>query len=131
MAILTNNLPKAISEVLSGITDGVEDAGSIVANVTARFPEKVVFQIESIVALNSLKREKIVTQEDIVTSTTVDEVLARDDFYLNGAFVETKNYVDSSGTWGRSTVSGGGRITTSYEDNALGVILEIPGPKSS
>jgi hypothetical protein len=131
MGVLTNNIPRVVSEVLAGINSGVQDVGSIVSNVTANPPEKVVFQMDAIDTLNFFERQKIVVVPEKKQVTQVEEVTARDEFYLNGVLAEIKDYVDSSAYTVERTFAPEGYTQRTYEDSAVGVTLEIEGPKSS
>jgi hypothetical protein len=131
MALLVNNLAKAISEVLAGIHDGVEDVGSIVSNVIADPPEKVVFEVDAITQLNFFERKRIVEVPEKKITTQVEEVTATDEFYLGGVLAEVANYVDATAFSVERTEAAGGYETRKYEDNALSFTLEVPGPKSS
>jgi len=129
MAILTNNLPAAISGILAGINEGIEDVGNVVSDVNARPPETVTFQVDSIVTLNSLKREEIINQGVATSVTTVPAVNATDDFYIGGSLVHSQTYVDESAySLTTTTTTMGVSKNTSYEDNAIGFTLDIKGP---
>ena len=131
MAVDVNKVQRAVAEVLAGINDGIADVSSIVSNVIANPPEKVVFQIEAVTVRDLFERVKIVEvpQKGIVTQ--IEEVTARDEFSLNGVLVETVDYVDSTAYTVERTVAASGYTQKEYEDNAIGVLLEVPGPKSS
>lgn len=131
MPIDVSNIQKAVSGVLAGINDGVADVTSIVSNVTANPPEKVVFQIDAVTVRDLFERTKIVEVPNKKIVTHVEEVTARDEFSLNGAFVETVNYVDSTAYTVERTVAATGYTQKEYEDNSIGVVLEVEGPKSS
>ena len=131
MPVDVNKIQRAVSEVLAGINDGVVDVGSIVSNVTANFPEKVVFEIEAVTARDIIERLKITEIPAKRVVTQVEEVTARDEFHLNGVLVETVDYVDSTAYTVERTIAATGYIQKEYEDNAIDVVLEIEGPKSS
>ena len=69
MAVDVNKVQRAVAEVLAGINDGIADVSSIVSNVIANPPEKVVFQIEAVTVRDLFERVKIVEvpQKGIVT----------------------------------------------------------------
>jgi hypothetical protein len=131
MAIDVNKVQKAVSQVLSGISDGVEDVGSIVSNVTADFPEKVVFQMEAVTNRDAIERVKLTQIPEKRIITQVGEVTARDEFSLSGVLVETVNYVDSTAYTVEQAIAATESVQKEYEDAAIGVVLEILGPKSS
>jgi hypothetical protein len=131
MAIDVSKIQKAISEVLSGINDGVMGVGSVVANVAATPPEKVIFQIDAVTVRDFFERAKIVQIAEKKQVTHVGEVTARDEFRLNGALVETVDYVDSTAYVIKQTTSASELVQKEYENNSVGVILEIEGPKNS
>ena len=58
MAILVNKLAQAISGILAGINEGVEEVRGVAPDVQARPPEIIIFEVSSILTLNSLKREE-------------------------------------------------------------------------
>lgn len=129
MAILTNNLAAAISGILAGINEGIEDVGSIVSDVNARPPEIITFQVDSIVTLNSLKREELIEQGTATSATTAPAVNATDDFYIGGDLVHSQTYVDESAYSSTTTTTTTGiSKNTSFEDNAIGFTLDIKSP---
>lgn len=131
MPIDVSNIQRAVSGVLSGINDGVADVGSIVSNVTANPPEKVVFQIDAVTVRDLFERTKVVEVPEKKIVTHIEEVTARDEFNLNGVLVETADYVDSTAYTVERTVAASGYTQKEYEDNSVGVVLEVEGPKSS
>ena len=132
MAILTNNLPAVISGIIAGINDGVEDVGGVAPDVQARPPENITFEIDSILELNSLKRQEL-TEQGVATSvTTAPAVKAKDDFYIGGALVHSQTYEDESAySYTTTTTTTGVSKNTSFEDNAIGFILNVKGPEIS
>lgn len=129
MALLVNNLPRAIAGVMEGINDGVEDIGSIVSNVIARPPEKVVFSMDAIVALNSLERVQIKvsgpTVKTIVATNVVETVS------INGNTTGLSPLPPTTTNTTVETTSGGEVRRVTREDQAAGVVFEYPGVKSS
>jgi hypothetical protein len=132
MAILTNNLSAVISGVIAGINDGVEDVGGVAPDVQAKPPETITFEIDSIFSLNSLKREELIQQGVATSVTTAPAVNATDDFYIGGALVHSQTYEDESAFSSTTTITTAGiSKNTSFEDNAIGFILNIKGPETS
>lgn len=127
--LLVVRIPEVISGVINAINEGVEQAKNFIEYAAP--PEKVVFTGGAAVSLNSLKRTTITEILPKKRITTVGEVQARDEFYLNGALVETKDYVDSSAYTIEQITGAGGSERVTFENNAIGFVLEIPGPKSS
>lgn len=129
MALLVNNLPRAIAGVMEGINDGVEDIGSIVSNVIARPPEKVVFSMDAIVALNSLERVQIKVSEPTVKTIVATNVV--ETVSINGDTTGLSPLPLTTTNTTVETTSGREVRRVTREDQAAGVIFEYPGVKSS
>jgi hypothetical protein len=130
MALIINNIPKAVSEVMQGINEGIEDVGSIVSNVTADPPQKVVFYMDAIIDTNSLVRKKIKEKAisiKTVVSSNIVEILAFNNNNLTGL----NSVPPPSSHTTVETISTGLSQTLPREDQAIGVVLEYPGSKSS
>lgn len=118
-------LPMAISAIIAAIDEGVEQARAVVDYAAP--PRSIDFTGDAAVSFNSLQRESETTVSRKST-TTVGEVLARDDFYLNGLLVESVEYVDSSGYVVEEQFIGGGSKKVAFEDNAVRFQTRIFGP---
>ena len=129
MALHVNSLPRAISGIIGGINDGIEDIGSIVANVIARPPEKVVFNMDAIVALNSLERVEIRVSEPTVKTIVATNVVETVSINGNTTGLSPLPLITTNTTV--QSTSGGEVRRTTHEDQAVGAVLEIPGQKSS
>lgn len=129
MALLVNNLPRAISGVMEGISEGVDDVGSLVSNVIARPPEKVVFYMDAIVALNSLERVQITVSEPTVKTVVATNVVETTSINgnLTGLFPLPLTTTNTT----VETTSGGEVRRVTREDQSAGVVFEYPGVKSS
>jgi hypothetical protein len=129
MALLVNNLPRAIAGIMEGINDGIEDIGSIVSNVIARPPEKVVFNMDAIVALNSLERVEIRVSEPTVKTIVATNVVETVSVNGNTTGLSPLPLITTNTTV--ETTFGGEVRRTTHEDQAAGVVFEYPGVKSS
>lgn len=128
--LAVSKIPGAISAVITAIDDGVEQARNLVEYAAP--PEKVVFSGGAALSFNSIERRTITETPPKVAVTEIEAVSAKDEFFLNGVLVETRDYIDSSGyTVTKTWTKDGPEIVTEYEDNSIGFILEVPGPKSS
>jgi len=126
MALRVSQIPKAVAEVMAGISSGLEEARNTVDVV--RPPPKVVFSGDMVIALNSLERIQTEVRGPSVRTTefgpqvTVD-VVERDGVYSH---TDTTTRLPYS-----RTESELGSVVTkrAYEDQAIGVVLEYPGPE--
>ena len=131
MAILVNKLAQAISGILAGINEGVEEVRGVAPDVQARPPEIIIFEVSSILTLNSLKREELTEQGPATSATTAPAVNATDDFYIGGALVHSETYEDETAYSSTTTTTTTGvSRNTSFEDDAIGFTLNIKGPES-
>lgn len=127
MAILVNKLAQAISGVMAGINDGVEQAGNYVD--VARPPEKVVFLGDIIMAVNDLKKEKTSVQDAASVVVEAGRVVTTEDVYLDGVYNHTNTTIEAPRTT-TQIASASTTIKTTHEDQAIGMVFEYPGPKS-
>lgn len=114
---------------MQGINEGIEDVGSIVSNVTADPPQKVVFYMDAIIDTNSLVRKKIKEKAlsiKTVVSSNIVETLA-----FNNNLTGLNSVPPPSNHTTVETLSTGLSQTIAREDQAIGVVLEYPGSKSS
>lgn len=127
MALLVNKLAQAISGVMAGINDGIEQAGNYVDVV--RPPEKVIFDGDIIMGLNELKIERITTLQPSSTVTQFSQVVTTEDVYLDGIYNHTNTTTEAPRT-NTETTSAQTLTKTTFEDQAVGMKFEYPGPKS-
>jgi hypothetical protein len=127
MALTLNLIPSAISEVMSGINEGLEQARDFVDSV--RPPEKVVFSADAILAVNSLERIETRVSEPTVKTVTTTNVVETISINGNQEGLSPLPAVTTSTT--TETISGGGVTKKSFEDQATEFVFEFPGPKSS
>jgi len=127
MAILVNKLAQAISGVMAGINDGIEQAGNYVDVV--RPPEKVVFGGDIIMAVNDLRTEHVTVQEASSVVVEMGQIVTTEDVYLDGVYNHTNTTIESPRTT-TETMSASTTIKTTHEDQAIGMVFEYPGPKS-
>ena len=127
MAILVNKLAQAISGVMAGINDGIEQAGNYVDVV--RPPEKVVFDGDIIMGLNDLDNKRIVVQQPSSVVTEFSQVVTKEDVYLDGVYNHTNTTTEAPRTT-TETTSAQTLVKTTFEDQAIGMKFEYPGPKS-
>lgn len=114
---------------MEGINSGIEDVGSIVPNVVARPPEKVVFNMDAIVALNSLERIQIKVSEPTVKTIVATNVVETVSINGDTTGLSPLPLVTTNTTVETTSVGEVRRVT--HEDQAAGVTFEYPGPKSS
>lgn len=127
MAILVNKLAQAISGVMAGINDGIEQAGNYVDVV--RPPEKVVFDGDIIMAVNDLSTERVTVQEASSVAVETGQVVTTEDVYLDGVYNHTNTTTEAPRTT-TETTSASTTTKTTHEDQAIGMVFEYPGPKS-
>ena len=125
MALRVSQIPKAVSEVMAGISAGLEEARNTVDVV--RPPPKVVFSGDMVIALNSLERIQTEVREPTVRVTEFGSKVSVDVVELDGVYSHTD--ITTRLPYTRTEEDSGGRVTKrSFEDQAVGVVLEYPGP---
>lgn len=127
MALSINNLPQAISEIMSGIDDGLHQAGDYIDSV--RPPEKVIFSTDAILALNSIERIETRVSEPTVKTVTTSNIIETTSINGNQAGIFPLPTQTTNTT--TEVTSGGDLIKRGFEDQAVGFVFEFPGPKSS
>jgi ribosome-interacting GTPase 1 len=125
MALRVSQIPKAVSEVMAGISAGLEEARNTVDVV--RPPPKVVFSGDMVIALNSLERIQTEVREPTVRVTEFGSKVSVDVVERDGVYSHTD--ITTRLPYTRTEEDSGGRVTKrSFEDQAVGVVLEYPGP---
>lgn len=114
---------------MEGISEGVDDVGSIVSNVIARPPEKVMFYMDAIVALNSLERVQLRVSEPTVKTVVTTNVVETTSINGNTTGLSPLPLTTTNTTV--ETTSGGEVRRVTREDQAAGVVFEYPGVKST
>lgn len=127
MALLVNKLAQAISGVMAGINDGIEQAGNYVDVV--RPPEKVVFGGDIIMAVNDLSTERVTVQEASSVAVETGQVVTTEEVYLDGVYNHTNTITEAPRT-NTETTSAQTLTKTTFEDQAVGMKFEYPGPTS-
>ena len=125
MALRVSQIPKAVSEVMAGISAGLEEARNTVDVV--RPPPKVVFSGDMVIALNSLERIQTEVREPTVRVTEFGSKVSVDVVERDGVYSHTD--ITTRLPYTRTEEDSGGRVTKrSFEDQAVGIVLEYPGP---
>jgi hypothetical protein len=126
MALRVSQIPKAVAEVMAGISSGLEEARNTVDVV--RPPPKVVFSGDMVIAVNSLERIQTEVRTPTVRTTefgpkVVEDVVERDGVYSHTDITTRLPYTRTE-TELRSP-----SIRRTFDDQAVGVVLEYPGPE--
>lgn len=125
MALRVSQIPKAVAEVMAGISSGLEEARNTVDVV--RPPPKVVFSGDMVIALNSLERIQTEVREPTVRVTEFGPQVSVDVVERDGVYSHTD--ITTRMPYTRTEVeSGGETVKRSFEDQAVGIVLEYPGP---
>ena len=110
---------------MAGISAGLEEARNTVDVV--RPPPKVVFSGDMVIALNSLERIQTEVREPTVRVTEFGSKVSVDVVERDGVYSHTD--ITTRLPYTRTEEDSGGRVTKrSFEDQAVGVVLEYPGP---
>jgi ribosome-interacting GTPase 1 len=125
MALRVSQIPKAVAEVMAGISAGLEEARNTVDVV--RPPPKVVFSGDMVIVLNSLERIQTEVREPTVRVTDFGPKVSVDVVERDGVYSHTDTTTRMPHT--RTEEDSGGTVTKrSFEDQAVGIVLEYPGP---
>ena len=127
MALRVNKLAQAISGVMAGINDGIEQAGNYVD--VARPPEKVVFSTDVILEANFFKREKTESSSLAVKTITKPRIVEDVSITFNENATPAANFTNELSV-SIQTTSVGKSMQRTYEDQSIGFTLNYPGPKS-
>jgi hypothetical protein len=128
MALTANLVAQAVSEIMSGINLGVQNAADYVDAV--RPPERVVFTGDIITGLNEIPREVVEDGTSKVTSVYDSGAVTREEVYLDGVYNHTNLSVELPSI-STQTLDVGVKTTRFFEDNAVEILFVYPGVKSS
>ena len=128
MALTANLVAQAVSEIMSGINLGVQNAADYVDAV--RPPEKVVFTGDIITGLNEIPRQIVEDNTPQVKTVYDSGATTLEDVYLDGVYNHTNISVDMPSI-STQTTSSGPKVTRFFEDNAVEILFVYPGVKSS
>lgn len=128
MALTVNRLPQAVSEIMSGINLGIQNALDHVDAV--RPPEKVIFSGDIITGVNEIPRQIVEDNSPFVRVTVSSPVTTIDRVSLDGVYNHTDTTVEGESVV-TETISSGAKVTRFFEDNAIGMEFIYPGAKQN